>query len=97
MDLVRTGTTATPTTTRPRPMARPFVLATAFLSIAAASLAVLLIATAIWGSANQTGGSVVDTSYDQVEQVRGAILAPTGLVDTSYDQVEQVRGAIPGG
>jgi hypothetical protein len=38
-------------------------------------------------------GVASDTSYDQVEGLRGAAVLSAGAIDTSYDQVEGLRGA----
>ena len=41
--------------------------------------------------------TVDDSSYDQVEQLRGTWNLPSVGIDTSYDDVEKLRAAGPGG
>ncbi len=46
-----------------------------------------------FGTRAQTSPIGVDTSYDQIESMRGAAITLSAPVDTSYDQIEAKRGA----
>lgn len=61
--------------------------------------AAILVGSLLRGSFAGSGGDarqLGDTSYDQVEALRGAIVLSGNASDTSYDQVERIR-ALPRG
>jgi hypothetical protein len=96
MDLVRTGTTGSAARSRHQVLPRPSIAAMTFMAVVAAIVAASLIATSISSSASEGARPFVDTSYDQIERIRGAVAVPAGPVDTSYDQIERIRLAGPG-
>jgi hypothetical protein len=63
---------------------------------AAVCLSAIVIGALVsgFGTRAQTSPIGVDTSYDQIESMRGAAITLSAPVDTSYDQIESRRGAL---
>lgn len=94
MDLVHAGTTGDPARSQHQVLPRLPIAAVALSSVVAAIVAASLIATSMSSSASEGVRSFADSSYDQVERIRGAVAVPAGPIDTSYETVERIRGAI---
>src|SRR5262245_60206431 len=71
------------------------IVAAVALVIAGLVLGAALVATTLAGL--PSGTRVTDTSYDQIETLRGSRAfgaASAGSIDDSYDRIESMRGAI---
>ena len=67
-------------------------------ALAGAAVGALIVAPRDAGTVPLVAAQTVDdSSYDQVEQLRGTWNLPSVGIDTSYDDVEKLRAAGPGG
>ena len=96
MDLAQSGTMATAARSRRQVLAMLIIAAVILVTVATAIFAASLIAASNAGSPSEGVRPFGDTSYDQVESLRGTIALPAGPIDTSYDQVESLRLSGPG-
>ena len=67
-------------------------------ALAGAAVGALIVAPRDAGTEQVVAAQTVDdSSYDQVEQLRGTRTLPGVGIDTSYDRRRELRAARPGG
>ena len=95
MDNAQAGTARTGAAAPHLTMILGAVLAAA---LAGAAVGALIVVPRDAGTEHVVAAQTVDdSSYDQVEKLRGTRTLPSVGIDTSYDQVEKLRAARSGG
>jgi len=91
MEAINPGTTAV----EPGARSTTWSVRGAVALVAAICTSAIVVGVLVSGSGTltQTSRAGVDTSYDQIESMRGAAITLSAPVDTSYDQIESMRGA----